>query len=74
MWKRPDDRTLENTSKYADAVRELATELNLPVVDLFAATMTAKKDHRNEIKAIVHDGLHLGNHIPWIMYKVSNEE
>ncbi|KAJ2354556.1 isoamyl acetate-hydrolyzing esterase [Coemansia erecta] len=54
----PVDRCRETTMPYAEAVRELAAELGLPCVDLWAA-MEANIDTAGGYDKFLWDGLHL---------------
>jgi lysophospholipase L1-like esterase len=54
-----DDRTPENTAKYAQAVRDVGVKENVPVVDMFSAIMDATHEQEKELERYLSDGLHL---------------
>ncbi|KAG8876031.1 hypothetical protein FRB98_007503 [Tulasnella sp. 332] len=53
------DRTAKNTKAYAEAVLELAKELNLPVVDFYTAVDAASGGADEGLEKFLSDGLHL---------------
>ncbi|CAG8489948.1 2519_t:CDS:2 [Funneliformis caledonium] len=75
-------RRLENTAKYAQTCVDLATELNIPVLNawkLFMDKVTSSTENNHALSEFFVDGLHLSalgnevNFISWIVGYDSNE-
>ncbi|KAI9760958.1 MAG: hypothetical protein M4579_001334 [Chaenotheca gracillima] len=75
-------RTAANTSLYAEEVRKIGKELDLPVVDLWSAFMqmagwkegevllgSKEKDQNPVLEELMHDGLHLNPQGYRILYR-----
>lgn len=58
------DRTIERTAEFAQAVRDVAAQLNLPLVDVHqafeeVAETTGGGDRAKGLHPLLSDGLHL---------------
>ncbi|EJD46062.1 GDSL Lipase/Acylhydrolase [Auricularia subglabra TFB-10046 SS5] len=53
------DRTWDTTKAYADAVKQVGRELDVPVVDAWTAIWDAAGNRIEDLKAYLPDGLHL---------------
>lgn len=75
-------RTAANTAKYAEAVRQIAQEFSLPVLDVWAAFMkeagwkeseplpgSSEIEQNQTLAAMLHDGLHLNPEGYEIIYR-----
>ncbi|CEG65904.1 hypothetical protein RMATCC62417_02586 [Rhizopus microsporus] len=66
LWKKrceergdPMNRTNESAKIYAEALKETAKELNVVVIDLWTAIMSASEQNKQDLSYFLSDGLHL---------------
>ena len=59
QWSQPLNRTPEHTRKYAQGVKSVGEELDVPVVDVWSLLWEKAGEQEEGLRPFLTDGLHL---------------